>query len=414
MKLKILLFLSRILVGITFIFSGFVKAVDPVGGAVKFNDYFQAFHLDWLMSLSMPFSIALAILEFLMGVLLVFNIFPRKTSIVSFVFMVFFTILAFFLAIFNPVSDCGCFGDAIVITNWQTFWKNIIILTFATILFLFRKQLYSPYRKSRQQLFSFLMILFTASIAIYSLRHLPLIDFRPYAVGQHIPSGMTIPDDAPSPEYKTTFILEKDGEQKEFTEDNYPYDDTTWVFIDSKSELISEGYQPPIHDFVLQHPDEGNLTDYLINLETPLFLVISPKIDKINKTQALKLAEIQQQARESGYEFYIVTSSSLNDARKLNDTNMTNFEFLQGDETNLKTIIRSNPGLLLITNGTIAGKWHYNDIPSATDLEQPLSYTLQQQETIKTRIMLFGHFFLIVLIAKFTLKTRKTINNKNQ
>lgn len=406
---NVLRFFSRIFVGATFIFSGFVKAVDPVGGAVKFHDYFQAFHMEWLMPLNMPFSIGLASLEFTIGILLVFNVFPRKTTIVSFIFLVFFTLLTLVLAVFNPVSDCGCFGDAIKLTNWQTFWKNIIILVFASYLFWKRNELVSPYSINIQRLFFALMVIYISGISFYSLRHLPLLDFRPYAIGSHIPSGMEIPEDAPQPEYKTTFILEKEGVRKEFTEDNYPYEDTTWTFIESKTKLVSEGYRPPIYDFVLQHTEEGNITGRLMEMEKPLFLVISPSITELKEETAIRLAEIQQTARENQSDFYVVTASTLDDAEKINALYKTNFEFLQGDETNLKTIIRSNPGLLLIIDGTVAGKWHYNDLPPAAEIEQPLSFALTQQQNKKDSLIIFGHAVLLVLLAMLILKSSKTI-----
>ncbi|WP_291859824.1 BT_3928 family protein [Marinilabilia sp.] len=408
---NILRFLSRIIVGATFLFSGFVKAVDPVGGAIKFHDYFQAFSMDWLIPLSMPASIALATLEFLIGAILLFNVFSKRIAVTAFYFMAFFTVLTLGLALFNPVTDCGCFGDALILTNWQTFWKNVIIMIFATILFLSRKQLKSPYAPLMQNVFLIVVLVYTVGISIYSIRHLPLVDFRPYSIGSNIPAGMTIPEDAPQPEYKTTFILEKNGTQKEFNEDNYPYQDTTWVFVDSKTKLISKGYTPPIHDFVLQHPENGNITDQLLGLRKPLLLAISPDISKVDKDHALKLAQLQQVSAEQDFPFYVVTSSTIDDAESFNDRNKTHFEFLQGDETNLKTIIRSNPGLLLIVNGTVAGKWHYNDLPKAADMKQPLSTALKQQQNNRTRMILLGHAFFIALLSIFILKTSK---NKNQ
>ncbi len=401
---------SRIIVGITFIFSGFVKAVDPVGGAIKFHDYFNAFHLDWLISLTMPASIGLAAFEFLLGIILVFNVYPKKSSVTAFFFMVFFTLLALVLAIFNPVTDCGCFGDAIKLTNWQTFWKNVVILVLATILFFSRNKLKSPYSSAVQNVFLFAMLVYIIGISIFSIRHLPLIDFRPYSVGSNIPEGMSVPDDAPQPEYKTTFILEKNGERKEFSEHNYPYEDTTWVFVDSKTKLISEGYTPPIHDFVLQHSEKGNITDELMSMDSPLLLTISPVIREVESEHALQLAQINQAASEQDIPFYVVTSSTLDDAEEFNELNKTNFDFLQGDETNLKTIIRSNPGLLLIVNGTVAGKWHYNNLPSAEEMKYPLSTALKKQQENKTRMILLGHLFFIALLAMFILKSRKTIN----
>lgn len=408
---NILRFLSRIFVGATFLFSGFVKAVDPVGGAIKFHDYFQAFSLDWLMPLTMPASIALATLEFMIGALLVFNVYPKKVTATAFYFMAFFTVLTLGLAVFDPVSDCGCFGDAIILTNWQTFWKNIIIMVFATLLFLTRKQLKSPGTLLMQNVFLAVILVYVVGISIYSIRHLPLIDFRPYSIGSNIPEGMTIPDDAPQPDYETTFILEKNGTQQEFNENNYPYEDTTWVFVDSKTKLISQGYTPPIHDFVLQHPERGNITDHLLGQKEPLLLAVSPDIGQVEKDHALILAQLQQVATAQNYPFYLVTSSTIDEAESFNNVNKTHFDFLQGDETNLKTIIRSNPGLLLIINGTVAGKWHYNDLPPAADMKHPISTALKQQQKNSTRMILLGHAFFIALLSIFILKTSK---NKNQ
>ncbi|PWD98721.1 DoxX family protein [Marinilabilia rubra] len=411
--LKLLRFISRLLVGATFIFSGFVKAVDPVGGSIKFHDYFQAFNMDWLMSLTMPASVALASLEFIIGVLLVFNIFPKIATRLSFYFLLFFTILTLGLAIFNPVTDCGCFGDAIKLTNWETFWKNIVILAFASLLFFSKQTLNSPCSLSLQRVFTFLMVVYILGISIYSFKHLPLLDFRPYSIGSNISAGMTIPEDAPQPQYKTTFILKKDGVQKEFNENNYPYEDTTWVFVDSKTELISEGYTPPIHDFVLQHPERGDITDQLLNMKEPLWLVVSPKTSAISEEQALELAQLNATAGEDNIPFFVVTASTMDEAQNFNEAFKTNFDFLQGDETNLKTIIRSNPGLLLLQNGTVTGKWHYNDLPAPSELTHPLSMTLKQLQAKKSRNLLLGHLFLIVLVALIILKSRKTIN-KNQ
>jgi triosephosphate isomerase len=410
---NLLRFFSRIFVGSTFVFSGFVKAVDPVGGAVKFHDYFQAFSLDWLIPLALPAAIVLAVFEFLIGTLLIFNIFPKPTIRVAFGFMVFFTVLAFVLALFNPVSDCGCFGDAIILTNWQTFWKNIVIMLFATFLFVSIKQIKSPYTASIQLIFSITVLVYIAGISIYSYRHLPLIDFRPYSIGSNLPEGMSYPDNAPQPKYKTTFILEKNGETKEFNEENYPYEDTTWVFVDSRTELISQGYTPPIHDFVLQHPENGNITDQLMEMSNPLFLVISPDISKIRNKQAIDLAQLNQTAQNQEIPFYVVTSSTISRSEEFNNQHKTNFEFLQGDETNLKTIIRSNPGLILIANGTVIGKWHYNDLPDTKEIRHPLSSAIKQQQKNRTRMILLGHAFFIALLSIFILKSRKTIN-KNQ
>lgn len=407
--LRIINFISRVIVGATFVFSGFVKAVDPVGGAVKFTDYFQAFGLEWLSGLALPLAIALAALEFLMGTLLLFNAFPKIAAKVAFIFMAFFTLLALGLAIFNPVSDCGCFGDAILLTNWQTFFKNLVLMIPATLLIIKSVELPSPYPGSRQAAFAFLMLIYLTVVAFYSLQHLPIIDFRPYAIGRHIPSAMTIPDGAEEPEYETTFILEKNGEQKTFSVDDYPYDDTTWVFVNNETTLIKEGYQPPVHDFMLQHPTHGNITESLMQHEGPLFLLISPDVTGINNKTALEMAAIASKAEELNYLFYCVTASLPQQTKEFNQAHKTNFSFLEGDETNLKTIIRSNPGLLLLHKGTVAGKWHHHDFPSPQELENPLSTALTQNQAHKTSLLIWGHLFLIALLAVFVLKSSRSL-----
>lgn len=410
---KAIRFISRIVVGLTFVFSGFVKAVDPVGGAIKFSDYFQAFHMEWLNSLTLPMAIALAALEFTLGLLLIFNTFPKTASLSAFIFMIFFTVLALVLALFNPVSDCGCFGDALILTNWQTFWKNIFILAFATVLVINLRKTGSPFNYYSQLLFTFAILLNITFIAIYSLRHLPPIDFRPYAIGQHLLSGMSIPEGAAEPEYETTFILEKDGVQKEFTVDNYPYEDSTWVFVESKTKTITEGFHPPIHDFVLLHPQYGDITEKLLKQEGPLFLLVSPDITQISNSTALSIAELSARATELGFPFYCLTASLPEETNDFDRTNKTNLSYLQGDETNLKTIIRSNPGLVLLSQGTVAGKWHFRDFPTPEQIKHPLSTALLQSQSQKTILLIGGQLFLCLLLSMILFKSSKTIN-KNQ
>ncbi len=406
--LKLFGFISRVIVGLTFVFSGFVKAVDPVGGAVKFNDYFQAFGMEWMMSLSQPLAVALAAFEFMLGMLRVFTTFPTLMARLAFIFMGFFTLLALGLALFIPVSDCGCFGDAIILTNWQTFWKNVVIMVFATHLVIISNKLVSPYSIPRQSAFALLMLAYITGIAIYSLRHLPLIDFRPYAIGKHLPSGMSIPEDASPPEFETTFVLEKEGRQQTFTVDNYPYEDTTWTFVTSETKMIKEGYQPPIHDFLLQHPQDGDITEQLVQQQEPLLLMISPDVSKISPKVALQMAELSAVQTRFNNPFYLVTSSPPEVTGAFERAHKTSFTFLQGDETNLKTIIRSNPGLLLINNGTVTGKWHFRDFPTPEQLKHPLSTALLQNQKNKTRLMIWGHLFLLILVATITLKSIKT------
>lgn len=250
--MKFLRNFSRIITGIIFIFSGFVKVIDPLGSAYKFTDYFTALSLDFLIQGALVFAIIMSVAELIIGIALLFNLVPKLASWGLLLFMGFFTPLTLWLAAANPVSDCGCFGDALILTNWQTFYKNLIILAFTIIVFISRKKFKPLYNSFFQWSLGVGFVIVSTFLAIYCIRNLPVIDFRPYHIGANIPEGMLIPQDQKANKdiYESTFIYEKDGKQQEFTPDKLP--DTTWKFIDAKHVLLKEGYKPPIHDFTIE------------------------------------------------------------------------------------------------------------------------------------------------------------------
>ncbi|TLX71526.1 DoxX family protein [Labilibacter sediminis] len=398
--------LSRIIVGITFLFSGFVKAVDPAGSAIKFTDYLTAFHLDSLTFMVMPLAFILAAIEFLTGIHLLLGIKVKSFSVIATLFMAFFTPLTLVLAITNPVTDCGCFGDALILSNWETFAKNVIILIPTLFLYFNRKKYSSTVERYKQFILTIGFTVGILSISNYSLKHLPILDFRPYKTGSNISEGMQIPEDAEQTEYSTTFILEKDGVKKVFTAENYPYTDSTWVFVDSETTVIKEGYQPPIHDFVLIDDNGEDQTNNILEDDRPTLLIISPKIEKGEWGKNLnKIVELKKTLFEKGYNTYAITAST--------EENITNFEFnteagfnyLIADETMLKTVIRSNPGLVLLQKGNVVGKWHYNDIPNADDFKNPVSYGLKDLTRKKgkfliTALILASALFSVILLKK--------------
>lgn len=254
--------LCRLVVSLTFIFSGYVKAIDPLGTQYKLQDYLEVMSLapyvpDYLTLLA---SVLLGGLEFSLGVFLLFAIRRRLVTRLTLLFMAVMTPLTLWLAISNPIKDCGCFGDAVVLTNWETFYKNIVLLA-ATIVLVMRPPMMPKFiSRTNQWIVINYTILFILVSSVLSLYTLPTFDFRPYHIGANIKKGMEIPEGAPLPEFETTFILEKDGQRKEFTIDNYP--DSTWMFIDSKTVQTVEGYVPPIRDFSIQATDSGeDITD---------------------------------------------------------------------------------------------------------------------------------------------------------
>ena len=254
---KLTVNLGRLIVAVTFIFSGYVKAIDPLGTQYKITDYLQPLGLsgivpDWM---TLTASVALSTVEFSIGIFLLFAIRRRLTTKISLLFMVVMTLITTWIAIANPVKDCGCFGDAIKLTNFETLGKNIILLAISILLWRLPLQMVRFISKPTQWIVINYTILFSVALSTWSLWSLPLFDFRPYHIGANIEKGMEIPEGAKQPQFETTFILEKNGEQKEFTIDNYP--DSTWKFIDSKTIQTEEGYVSPIHDFSIEDTKNG-------------------------------------------------------------------------------------------------------------------------------------------------------------
>ena len=357
--MKILSIISRILIGTVFIFSGTVKAIDPLGSAYKFQDYFHAFHIDFLRFMSLPLSILLFTAEFIAGFSVLTGLRLRTGIWGVFILMVIFTPLTFILALTNPVSDCGCFGDAIHLSNWQTFGKNIILLSFVIILLINRKYFRSEIRIATEwSIISGAMILFVL-FAFYNLRYLPVIDFLPYKIGVNIPESMIIPEGSSADEYYTTFIYEKNGEKKEFTLDNYPADDTTWHFIDQKSVLVKTGYHPPIHDFIITTSNNEDITQKVLSDTGYTVLMVVKKIREADSVNLQKGFDLGQYLRDVSDSFYVLTSSGSDEVNKFDN----GLQFCLMDETTLKTMIRANPGYMLIKNGTIIGKWSWANVP---------------------------------------------------
>lgn len=354
---------GRILFGLVFIFSGFVKAVDPLGLTYKLQDYFSSFG-GLFLSLSdvaLPMAIALSTLEMLIGFNLVFAIKVRFTALLGILFMLVMTPLTLYIALYNPVSDCGCFGDALKITNWQTFGKNIILLPLIIAVFVTsgkQRILFTPVAELVAML---IFILMGAGISTFAYRHLPQIDFLPYKTGTNIAAAMFVPEDAGMDEYMTTFIYEKNGVQKEFTLDNYPKNDSTWKFVDQKTTLIKEGYRPPIHNFNIFNEMDEDIVPEIVNYTGYTYLLVMYDLNKTSEEGAQLAQKLYNRYKNTTVRFYAVTASGDNEIAAFSKKTGTTFPYYKADPITLKTIIRANPGLVLIKNGTITGKWGWRD-----------------------------------------------------
>lgn len=373
--MRVVKHIARILVGVTFIFSGFVKGIDPWGSAYKFTDYFNALGMEWMVWSAFPLGVLLSFAEFAIGVALLFNVFMRFFSWLALLFMVFFTGLTLWIAIENPVTDCGCFGDALVITNWETFYKNIVLLILSVIVFVYRKHMNRLMNKKIPYTASAIAVLTYTAVVIYSYNHLPVFDFRPYKVGVNIPESMAYPDNAPKDVYENIFYYENKntGEVKEFTEENYPWQDTlNWKFESMESNLVQEGYKPPIHDFTIVTPDGEDVAEFFTLDENYVFMLVAHDLEKSCTREQEKINRLADWAMENGMSFICLTSSLPDQSAQFAQEHNAPYEFFNTDEITLKTMIRSNPGLLVLKEGNIIAKYHYNDIPSPEEFEEEI------------------------------------------
>ena len=356
--------ICRLILSLTFIISGFVKAVDPLGTQYKINDYLEAMHLTALLPdyLTLSMSVLLSACEYTIGIMLLFAAHRRVVSKLVLLIMVIMTPLTLWLALFNPISNCGCFGDAIELTNWQTFFKNVVLLVAAVIVWRKPDYMHRFVSQSNQWIVLNYTVIFVLFISGYCLYHLPLFDFRPYHIGADIRKGMDIPKGAKKPVFETTFVLEKKGVRKEFSLDNYP--DSTWTFIDSKTVEKEKGYVPPIHDFSIQRVSDGeDITQQILDDKGYTFLLISPHLEQADDSNIDLINQIYDYSKYNGYGFFCLTASAQKAINRWNDISGAEYSYCNTDEITLKTIIRSNPGLMLLKDGVVIRKWSHNDLP---------------------------------------------------
>ena len=399
--LKMTVNLCRIIVALTFIFSGFVKAIDPIGLQYKLQDYLGAIGIpgflpDWMLLIM---AVLLAAVEFCMGIFLLFAIQRRLISKLIVVFMSIMTLITVWLVVANPVKDCGCFGDALHLTNTETLVKNIILLGCSIVIMRRPLAMFRFISESNQWIVINYTIVFIFVCSGLSLYYLPLFDFRPYRIGTNIPRGMEIPKDAEQPLFETTFIMEKGGQRKEFTLNDYP--DSTWKFIDSKTVQVKEGYIPPIHDFSIADRKTGkDLTDSVLRHKGYTFLLIAPYLERADDSNFGDIDQLYEYAQTYNIPFYCLTASTAKAIQRWRDITGAEYPFCITDETTLKTIVRSNPGLLLLKDGTIINKWSHNQLPNGAKLSLPITQSAlgkMPQDSVPGKILEIILWFILPL-----------------
>ncbi len=353
---------ARTLLAITFLFSGFVKAVDPLGTVYKIEDYLKAFggFFTDLLPLAGAAAVCLILVEWILGVCMLANIRTNITSWLALIFYLIMTPLTLWIALTNPVSDCGCFGDALVLTNWQTFWKNILFLTLVIVLLLCRKAIPQLFSWWAELCIVLLGLGVAAGIMGYSYTHLPPMDFRPYKIGNHLPTLMEIPEGAEPDLYETTLIYaDADGNEQEFTLENYPKGDSTWTFVDQRSVLIKKGYEAPIHDFEILTMEYDDITYDILESEDPVTLVAMYDLKKTDRRQIGKLKKLLE---ENSIVYFLTGSGEDEIWAFANEIGLTEEQaeelFCTIDPVTLKTVVRANPGVFVVWNGYVIDKYN--------------------------------------------------------
>ena len=389
----------RFVLAATFIFSGYVKAIDPLGTLYKLKDYAAAMSLngllpDWVL---VGVAIALGALEFALGVFMLFAVRRHVVSRITLAFMTAMTVLTLWIFVADPVKDCGCFGDALKLTNGETLLKNMVLIACAALVAWRPVDMARFISRSNQWIVRYYTVAYIVITSIYCLYTLPIFDFRPYHVGMNIKQGMEIPEGAEQPEFESTFLLRKNGETREFTLDNYP--DSTWEYVDTRTVQTKKGYEPPIHDFALTSCDTGeDITEQVLTKKGYTFLLVSPRLAVADDSNFGDIDQIYEYAEENGADFYCVTASANDEIERWRDLTGAEYQFCNADETTLKTMIRSNPGLMLLKDGTIIDKWSHNALPQTDDLTAPLQQLTigkaQNDSTTERLLIVLLTFFL--------------------
>lgn len=359
--MKILTQISRIFVGILFIISGFIKLNDPLGFSYKLQEYFSAevLNLPFLEPYALAISVFVVVFEVVLGVFLLIGYKPKFTLWSLLLMIVFFTFLTFYSAYFDKVKDCGCFGDALKLTPWESFTKDVVLLALILIIFFGRKYISPFFNPIVTNSIAALSLILSLAFGYHVLMHLPSIDFRAYKIGDNLLENMSTPPDAQKAVQEFTWTFDVDGEQQTIvTDGSYPNVKGTYVGVETR--IVEEGFQPSILDFSIESQDE-DFTEYYLNAER-LLMLVSYNLETAEKEGLLKLKAISDEALQKGYTVIGLSASGDDVKNRIKQEYDLRFEFFICDEKALKTVVRSNPGALQLEKGTVQQKVHWNDI----------------------------------------------------
>ncbi len=370
--MKIIANISRFLVGVLFIISGLIKANDPIGFSIKLDEYFVVFHTQFLSAGSVLMAMLICILEVGLGVAILMGYRMRMVSWLTLLLILFFTFLTFYSAYFDVVKDCGCFGDALHLKPWESFTKDVVLLFFVLIIFSQRNKIQPLINERISTLLTYAGLVLTTWFTYHCYAHLPMKDFRPYAIGKNILQGMQLPPGAKTDSVVMVFIYEKNGQKVEVTPDKLGpiTSDTAYKFVDRVDKVIREGDKPAIHDFAIRDAEDNNLTNDYLTRPDYVFMLVAYDLETTDLKVQSKINDFVGLCQQKDVEFFGITSTIPTTTDKFRHEHQSMFPYYFCDATALKTIIRSNPGLVLLKNGTVIDMWHANDFPTFDEVNQ--------------------------------------------
>ena len=374
--MKQLVWFCRIFVGLLFIFSGLIKINDPLGFSYKLEEYFEVFHIGFLSSFALSMAIILCSLEIILGFALLLGVRAKSVAWGLLLLIIFFAFLTFYSAYFKVVQTCGCFGDAIPLTPWQSFSKDLVLLLLIIIIFINRKTIEPVFSKKTGDNLLIGSAIVALGIGLYTYNFMPVIDFLPYKVGASIPDAMKIPPGAKPDEFQITYNLKnkKTGETKVMTDREYLssniWKDSNWEVVGTpENKLVKKGYEPPIKDLSIQDAQGSNYTNELLSNPYNSLIVVAYDL---NHTNVEAIGKLNAVAANLIHNFntrtIMLTSNSAKDAEAFARKNHLVMEIFYADEVPLKSMVRANPGVILMKNGVILNKWHYHSMPKYEDL----------------------------------------------
>jgi uncharacterized membrane protein YphA (DoxX/SURF4 family) len=373
---SVLLWVCRIFVGVLFIFSGLIKANDPLGFSYKLQEYFEVFHITFLNSFAVSLAIFLCAFEMFFGFALLIGARGKQVAWGLLLLIIFFSFLTFYSAYFKVVQTCGCFGDAIVLTPWQSFSKDLVLLLLILVIFKQKDAIKPLFKPNAEKNIAIVAIVLSFGVGIYTYNFLPVMDFLPYKVGANILDEMKTPPGAMPDEFEITYQLQNKNtkETKVMTNTEYTksgiWKDSNWAIIgDPKSKLVKTGFHPKIQDLNINDASGNSYTQELLSNPFYNVIIVAYNLDKTNVNAMRNINAMALDLKENyNTRVVLLTSTSAKDAEAFSKANHLVSEIFYADEVPLKSMVRANPGVLLMKGGTIINKWHYHSVPTYDNL----------------------------------------------